>query len=488
MSALPPGWTDTPTETLLEASIGGVWGGEPGVYELETTVVRVADFRDNGSINLDSAPIRSVTARQLASRELRPGDILLEKSGGGTTKPVGRVVRMRPANSPVVPTNFVQLLRPDARLIEPGFLFWWLWKSHVDGTAAQFQRATTNIRNLRTKDYLARAVPLPPLNEQRRIVAAVEEHLSRLDAADASLAAVKVRLKPLRDKLLTRMLDGQWPAAPVGEVAEVISGPAFKSGEFGGPDEGIPLLRGDNIEPGSLRWRDTRTWPETKLDGYEHLYIQSTDLILGMDRPVISTGLKLAPVRERDLPALLVQRVARIRPNGSVLTAYLHAALQLPRFIPHVIRDQTGTQLPHTTLAGVRSFEIPLPPLEEQRRIVAEVEERLSAIDALRARSSARSAARPRCAGPSSSVPSAASSSRRTRPTSQPRPSSPASAPGKGLIRLRSLRQSNSFTQQCAVHRRFFSLSSAPKARLVCLRVSICSTIDLRRFQSLLAS
>src|SRR5581483_10203251 len=88
-------------------------------------------------------------------------------------------------------------------------------------------------------------------------------------------------------------------------------------------------------------------------------------------------------VKSSDLPALLVQRVARIRPSARISTSYLYAALQHPAFIPHLIGDQTGTQLPHITLAGIRSFQIRLPPPAEQARIVATVEERLSAVDAL---------------------------------------------------------------------------------------------------------
>jgi type I restriction enzyme S subunit len=215
-------------------------------------------------------------------------------------------------------------------------------------------------------------------------VASIEEHFSWLGAADASIASVAARIQLLRSAVLIESLAGQWPSAMVGDVAEVISGPAFKSASFRGPGEGVRLLRGENIQPGALRWRDTRTWPESLLKGYEYLFVKSSDLILAMDRPVVSAGLKLAPVHGQDLPALLVQRVARIRPNERVLTEFLHAALQLPRFIPHVVGDQTGTQLPHITLAGIRAFQIPLPPLEEQRRIVTEVEERLSVVDALR--------------------------------------------------------------------------------------------------------
>jgi type I restriction enzyme S subunit len=384
MTDLPRGWTEAdlgdlclsvskvdprkrPDERFTYIDIGGVEG------------LRIAQTKD---LRGDEAPSR---ARQL----VRAGDTVLS-----TVRTYLRKTALVPPelDCAVASTGFC-VLRPAA--FEPRYLFYRV-------TAHDFVSRITPLQTgssypaIRDRDVLAQSVKVPPLNEQRRIVAAIEEHLSRLDAADASLAVAARRLKPIRQTTLIRTLGGGWPAATVGDVAKVTSGPAFKSAEFGGPGEGIPLLRGENIEPGSLRWRDTRTWPKSKLDGYEHLFVQSTDLILGMDRPVISAGLKLAPVRERDLPALLVQRVARIRPTERVMSPFLHATLQLPRFIPHLISDQTGTQLPHITLAGIRSFEIPLPPLEEQRRIVAEVEERLSAIDALRAaieRAQRRSAA-----------------------------------------------------------------------------------------------
>jgi type I restriction enzyme S subunit len=290
---------------------------------------------------------------------------------------------MRAASDRVLPTNFAQLLRPNAAVC-PDYLFWWLWWSHLNGSTREFQRATTNIRNLRTKDYLDQPCPLPPLNEQQRIVAMIEEQFSRLDAADRSLDEAAVKVQSLRRVALAKALDGPWPSLLLGEIASVDSGPAFKSESFGGPSDGIKLLRGENIEPGRLRWRDTRTWPESKLAGYNHLFVAETDVILAMDRPVISAGLKLAPVRTSDLPALLVQRVARIRPSARVVTPFLYLALQLPRFVPHLLGGQTGTQLPHITLAAIRAFEIPVPPREEQLRVVAEVEQGLSVIDAVR--------------------------------------------------------------------------------------------------------
>lgn len=167
----------------------------------------------------------------------------------------------------------------------------------------------------------------------------------------------------------------------LGSIADVDSGPAFKSSMFRDPGDGIRLVRGDNIEPGLLRWTRTKTWPESELAGYEHLFIEADDLILGMDRPVISAGLKLARVRPTDLPALLVQRVARIRPH-EVESDYLYHWLSAPQFARHLQRTSTGTQLPHVTLRSVREYPVPRFGAEEERRIVDLLEDDLSRLDA----------------------------------------------------------------------------------------------------------
>ncbi|MFD8975989.1 restriction endonuclease subunit S [Streptomyces sp. NPDC059593] len=167
----------------------------------------------------------------------------------------------------------------------------------------------------------------------------------------------------------------------VGEVAAVDSGPAFKSAHFGGPDEGIRLLRGDNIEPGALRWGRTKTWPESMLPGHEHLAVQEGDLILGMDRPLISSGLKLARARPSDLPALLVQRVARMRPH-SINGAYLYHWLSSFQFQQHLKGSATGTQLPHVNLKSIKEFKVPRFGETAEAQIVDVLEDHLSRLDA----------------------------------------------------------------------------------------------------------
>lgn len=170
-----------------------------------------------------------------------------------------------------------------------------------------------------------------------------------------------------------------WAWATVEHCSFVDVGFAFKSAEFA--DEGIRLLRGENMEPGALRWKDVRYWPTDKLDGYEHLLLSEGDIVLAMDRPLVSAGLKIARAKATDLPALLVQRMARLRVMTEVNTAFLFVAMQTQRFITHLLGEQQGTQLPHISGTSIQEFPFSLPPLAEQEQIVALVEERLSQID-----------------------------------------------------------------------------------------------------------
>ena len=180
---------------------------------------------------------------------------------------------------------------------------------------------------------------------------------------------------------MNAVLPEGWGWSTLGDIALVDSGPAFKSNQFGDASTGVRLLRGDNIEPGALRWHNAKTWPDALLPGHEHLHVFEGDLILAMDRPVVAAGLKLARVTARDLPSLLVQRVARIRPVG-VDGTFLYHLMQTPGFAHHIRGSEVGTQVPHITLKSIRNFAVPLPPPDEQRRLVDLLEDHLSRLDA----------------------------------------------------------------------------------------------------------
>jgi type I restriction enzyme S subunit len=196
-------WVEMSISDLVAHSIGGIWGLEENMDEVDVTVVRSTEFTQSGFLNFSTGVTRSIKASQLQSRELIPGDILLEKSGGGPAQPVGRVVFVEDSIPPkTVCSNFVLLIRPDHKLVDSKFLFNVLLQWHFQNRTLEFQAQTTGIRNLRTNDYLDQKLLLPPLVKQEQIVNSInrfDEHILNLDAA--SLAARKLRSGLLSDLL-----------------------------------------------------------------------------------------------------------------------------------------------------------------------------------------------------------------------------------------------------------------------------------------------
>jgi type I restriction enzyme S subunit len=220
---LNPNAPRRPITDLLLKNIGGVWGKAPGLAEVDVTVIRVTEFRAGGNLDPSTAVTRGITRAQRESRELKYGDILLEKSGGSTDRPVGRAAWVGHVDGPAVCANFVQLLRADPGLADARYVFHWLTRLYADGAVDQFQRATTNIRNLKTQNFLATEIPVPPLDEQHLIVGRIDAALSASDRLSIAIEAARARGVSVRAAILARAFSGELvPQNPSDEPASVL--------------------------------------------------------------------------------------------------------------------------------------------------------------------------------------------------------------------------------------------------------------------------
>jgi type I restriction enzyme S subunit len=217
-------WTETSLIEILERSIGGVWGSEPGTDQEEVLVVRSTEFTKSGYLNFDTGVERSIKTSQLSSRELREGDILLEKSGGGPEQPVGRVVFVESyIPSKTVCSNFIQLLTPSIDVAVPRFIFFLMWMWHSQNKTLEYQAQTTGIRNLRTSDYLEQEVLLPSLAEQKRIVDVVSSVDAFIDGLQQQLNCALRAKSALLEKELLKDFSGT-KKVKLGEVLEISRG------------------------------------------------------------------------------------------------------------------------------------------------------------------------------------------------------------------------------------------------------------------------
>lgn len=208
-------------------------------------------------------------------------------------------------------------------------------------------------------------IPLPPIEEQRRIA-------DILDKADGIRQKRKQAIKLAENFLRVTFLEmfnnpvknpKNLKKAPITELAEIITGFAFKSNDYVGDSlESVRLCRGANTLTGYLDWGDTKFWPKNKLEKLDNYLIKAGDIILAMDRPWISNGLKVCIFPENQRETYLVQRVARLRPRCESYTNYIYSCIKSPAFEKHC--RPTETTVPHISPVELKNFEVLIPNSE----------------------------------------------------------------------------------------------------------------------------
>ena len=216
-------------------------------------------------------------------------------------------------------------------------------------------------------DIKAIRIPVPPLPVQREIVRILDNFTELTEGLNRELAAELTARKKqyayYRDKLLHN--DATTVYKRLGDFCDLLSGFPFDSSKF--KEDGIRLMRGMNIKRGYLDFTEenNRYWEST--DGVEKYLLNDQDIVISMDGSLV--GSSYGMVSKKDLPLLLVQRVTRIRTNQANIR-YVYHYIASGRFTEYVHKKKTAGAIPHISLKDISNFEVPLPSLEIQKRLV----------------------------------------------------------------------------------------------------------------------
>jgi type I restriction enzyme S subunit len=159
-----------------------------------------------------------------------------------------------------------------------------------------------------------------------------------------------------------------WEARPIGAFIDLLTGFPFPSAGYS--NSGVRLLRGSNVKRGVTEWstEGTEFWPEITPDIQKYV-LRVKDIVIAMDGSLV--GRSFAMLEEEDLPAVLLQRVARIR-SESVAQKYLKAWICSSRFMVHCDSVKTVTAIPHISPSDIRSFIVAIPPTKAEHEAIAE--------------------------------------------------------------------------------------------------------------------
>lgn len=155
------------------------------------------------------------------------------------------------------------------------------------------------------------------------------------------------------------------------EHAEILAGLPFASEAFTDKPDDVPLVKGENVQQGYVDWAIAKRWPSQDADNYKRYLLVPGDVVVAMDRPWVSAGLKWAYIKRNDPPALLVQRVARLRGKKTLDQGFLRCLISSQYFSNYIQPIVTGVNVPHISGKQIGDFKIPVLPLTTQQKIAA---------------------------------------------------------------------------------------------------------------------
>jgi len=237
------------------------------------------------------------------------------------------------------------------------------------------------------KPDFTNAPPLPEfLSEQRRIVTRIEELAAKVEAARALRQQAAQQVEALFASAADAVfrLKSGWTEAKVGDFCEKPQYGYTESATY--EPVGPRFLRITDIQNGQVNWD---TVPFCDCPEPEKYLLRENDILFA--RTGATTGKSFLA---RDCPeAVFASYLIRLRVQRLVVTEYLYWYFQSPSYWSQITEGKEGTGQPNMNGRKLASISVPIPPPDEQRRIIAYLDELQSRVDAVKQHQAATAAA-----------------------------------------------------------------------------------------------
>jgi type I restriction enzyme S subunit len=238
----------------------------------------------------------------------------------------------------------------------------------------------TGMVHVTRKVFDETSVLLPPSREQERIVAAIEEHFSRIEAAEAALGSSRSRLGVFTEAVHRSLMSGE----PV-SLGELLAEPLVNGRSVPTADVGFPVLRLSALKDGLIDVTERKVGAWTKNDA-ERFLVKTDDFFISRGNGSLALvgrgGLVEAEGEEVAFPDTMIRaRVDSTRIDRRFLRLVWNSALTR-RQIETTARTTAGIY--KVNQQDLSSVVLPVPPIDVQREVVAQMEQQLSLADALR--------------------------------------------------------------------------------------------------------
>jgi type I restriction enzyme S subunit len=325
--------------------------------------LRVANVA-SGALDLREIHEIELFEGELERFVLRPGDLLVVE-GNGSVSQLGRAARWNGEIENCVHQNHLIRVRPGPAILAKYLEL--LWNSPaVSEQLRKVAASTSGLHTLSTAKLKRVSISLPPLEEQGRIVAALEEQLSRLDAVGGTLRASGLRIDRYLQAVLHRMTLAYEPV----QLREVLASGLVNGRSVPTRAGGFPVLRltalsGAYVDLAQCKEGD---WEEGEAAPF---LVQRGDFLIARGSGSLSLVGRGALVADAPPPVAYPDTVIRVRPDiNKILPDYLRtiwSSLAVRRQIESRARTTAGIYKVNQKI--LESIEFPLPDLPTQRAL-----------------------------------------------------------------------------------------------------------------------
>ncbi|HMR12886.1 MAG TPA: restriction endonuclease subunit S [Arachnia sp.] len=370
-------WPVLPLNKLAEVRLGRQRSPKNHSGPQMRPYLRAANVGWNGLI-LDDVKEMNFTDDEMSTYALRPGDLLLGEASGSPGE-VGKPALWKGELAECAFQN--TLLRVRSETMEPEFLLHFFRHQALSGRFVEESRGV-GIHHLGRERLAKWLTPQPPLGEQRRIVAILEEHLSDLDDGVRTLANSVARVELLEGAVLDhgfRALESS-PSLAIANLIRPGRRMAYGVLVPGEDiDSGIPMIRVGDLQFGSVGRSLKRISPDIERR-FPRSRVEPGDLLLS----VVGTIGRVAVVPEWARGFNVARAVSVIPLNDQIDPEFARLALQRPSEQRKLVAAAHEVARKTLNLEDLRRFTIPAPPLARQEQIAAALLGRLSACERTR--------------------------------------------------------------------------------------------------------
>ena len=372
---IPADWERQPLGKLLSQHYPGDWGEDRGPHL--TKVLRSTNLTNEGRLDLEDIALRALPQRKSEILAPKTHDILLERSGGGPGQPVGRVGFVQADMPEHGFSNFLHLLRPDPKEVDPRFLAWVLYRVNKTGRVIRQEQ----IAIARILDAVDTA--------QERTRAAVDAASSLRDALVQVLfergiaqdGGVRCAEKTPQEFIATKigLIPREWSVEPLSSVADVERGrfsprprndPRFYDGAY-------PFIQTGEVA--QAKGRVITSFTQTLNDAGK-----AVSRLFPAGTVMVTIAANIGETAILGLPMCAPDSLVGVMVKGPNVPRYVELCLR--RLRRKLLALAPRSAQANINLTFLRPLRIAVPKPEEQERIAEVVDAAEARVQAIEAR------------------------------------------------------------------------------------------------------